>query len=222
MNFHENKAFYINAGVIAVMMILGFVALYWVQNGGNSAAPSSPPASRNQKVELSPEIERVLSKKIMTIENLARDPIIQSEVIDLNVKNKNLSEADIKALDDKWRASKGVDETVKPYLTNRIALKLLEFQEKNPGFPEIFVTDKYGLNAGQTNKTSDFYQADEQWWISAYEHGAGKSYHGEIEFDDSAQSEAISIYVPVKDIVTGAVLGVIKAVLSVTAIKAAL
>ena len=77
----------------------------------------------------------------------------------------------------------------------------------------------YGLNAGQTNKTTDYYQADEDWWIGAYNSGKGKASHGTIEFDESAQTEAISLYIPVMDGINNKAIGVIKAVVSITAIK---
>lgn len=229
MDFANNKAFYVSIGAF-VIIGLGFGGIFWfsAQKAGTTtpppggspiAAPANPTAV---KTVLSAEIEAVLTKKIMTIEELAKDPIILKEVALINEKNKNLTPAEITALDNKWRAIKGIDDFIKPFLTNKTALELLTFQEKNPGFPEIFVTDKYGLNVGQTGKTSDYYQADESWWADAYNNGIGKSYHGAIEFDDSAQSEAISLYVPLKDPSNSSVVGVIKAVLSITAIKAAL
>lgn len=225
MDFTQNKVFYISVAVFAVV-VLG-LGMYWFagQKPVVPALPAGEKASVNPasiKTVLSQEIENVLSQKIIMIETLAKEPLIIGEVELVNLKNKNLTPAEITALDTKWRATKGIDDFIKQFLTNQIALQLLAFQEQNPGFPEIFVTDKYGLNAGQTNKTSDYYQADETWWIDAYNNGAGKSYHGAIEFDDSAQSEAISLYVPIRDPATATVVGVIKAVLSITAIKSAL
>ena len=101
-------------------------------------------------------------------------------------------------------------------------MELVEFQKEHPEFYEIFVTDKLGLNAAQTNETSDFYQADEDWWIGAYNGGEGREYHGILEFDESAQTEGISIYIPVHDPDTNEVIGISKAVLSVDAIKSEL
>jgi hypothetical protein len=125
-------------------------------------------------------------------------------------------------LDQRWRKTDGTDNFINPFLTNAVAVKLMEFQKNNFGFQEIFVTDEHGLNVGQTNKTTDYYQADEEWWIRAYNFGEGKTYHGLVEFDESAQTEAISIYVPIRDPDTAIAIGVTKAVFSITAIKAEL
>ena len=103
-------------------------------------------------------------------------------------------------------------------MENETAQILTVFQENNPEFPEIFVTDKVGLNVGQTNKTSDYYQADEDWWVKAYNNGTGKTYYGEIEYDESSKSESIALYNPVFNS-QREVVGVFKAVLSLSALQ---
>jgi len=47
----------------------------------------------------------------------------------------------------------------------------------------------------------------------------GRSYYGEIEYDESAMAEAISIYIPVIDPDIKKAIGVIKAACDITAIK---
>ena len=90
------------------------------------------------------------------------------------------------------------------------------------GFPEIFVVDTYGLNVGQTNKTTDFYQADEDWWVRSYNEGVGLAFHGPIEFDESAQKVAIALYVPIIDPATSRAIGVVKAIVGIAFIKSEL
>ncbi len=108
---------------------------------------------------------------------------------------------------------------MKPCLTNPCAKVLVGFQETNKGFSEVFVTDGRGLVVAATNKTSDYLQADEAWWTDTFAGGRGKARHGEIEYDPSARSEAISLYAPVIDPETKQAVGVIKAVCDLTAIK---
>lgn len=145
--------------------------------------------------------------------------LIIAEVKKSNEDHRSITLEEIELLDQRWRRSDGMDSFIKPFLTNKVAQRVLSFQEENPGFSEIFVTDEHGLNVGQTNKTTDYYQADEDWWTGAYNAGVGKIFHGPIEFDESAQTEAISIYAPIMDPETERAVGVIKAVLSIAAIK---
>ena len=82
-------------------------------------------------------------------------------------------------------------------------------------FGEIFVTNKYGAIVALTGKTSDYRQDDEEWWIKAMESGL---YLGDIEYDKSADIDAIDIGVRIVDEV-GKFLGVMKGVLAVKEVE---
>ena len=170
-------------------------------------------------LEFAPEVEEVLAKRMRLIVKLLEDPVIVEAVRAANREHQDITLQEILLVDAKWQTTPGIDEFINQFLTNEVALKLIEFQEEYPGFSEIFVTDEKGLNVGQTNKTTDYYQADEAWWIGGYQSGAGKRFHGSIEFDESAQAEAISLYAPVIDPETRRAIGVAKAVLSIASIK---
>lgn len=219
----SNKIIYI--GIVAVALILVGGGAWWLIGQNKTAPKTTLGGQGTTKIELSPEIEKVLSKKLDLVKDLAKDPTIIAQVKAANEKDKSSTVDQYYDQDNKWRSAKdSSDPFIKPYLENDTAKVLKSFQAKNPGFSEIFVTDKYGLNVGQTNRTTDFYQADEGWWVKANDErqSGGVAYHGDIEFDKSAQAEAISIYVPVNDPGTTPIVGVIKAVLSIAAIKSEL
>lgn len=211
----NKKSLYIIFGAVLVFVVV----LVWIFWDKSSKETETGPAQQVGALPLAQEVEGALDKKASLIEGLVKDSIIIDEVKRSNEAHKDISLDEILKLDQRWRNAEGIDEFIEPFLANDVAIRLLEFQELNLGFSEIFITDEYGLNVGQTNKTTDYYQADEDWWIGAYNSGAGKLFHGAIEFDESAQAEAISIYVPVNDPVTKKTIGVAKAVLSIAAIK---
>jgi hypothetical protein len=167
----------------------------------------------------SKEIERVLTEKIVLLKNLAQDPVVVENVRIFNKKNSRLSLSEILITDEKWKAISGIDDFIKSLLTNQCSQRLIDFQEEHDEFPEIFVTEAKGLIVGETNKTSDYYQADEQWWSEAYNGGKGRTFHGEIEYDESAMAESIPIYTPIMESENQEVIGIIKAVCDITAIK---
>lgn len=174
---------------------------------------------KTERTGFSKELEQLLGKKIELLKNIATNPQIIEIIKRFNEKNQEISISDILKVDKKWQETKGIDDFIKSFLTNECGQYLIEIQEKYDEFPEIFITDENGLIVGETNKTSDYYQADEQWWIKAYNNGIGKNYFGEIEYDESAHAEAISIYIPVMDFQNKKTIGVIKAVCDITAIK---
>ena len=81
-------------------------------------------------------------------------------------------------------------------------------------FSEVFVTNKYGANVAQTQKTSDYYQADEAWWQEAKKNGL---YVADVEYDRSAEVYSTDICVRIDD-KEGNVLGVLKAVVNLEAV----
>ncbi|MBX4215978.1 cache domain-containing protein [Candidatus Parcubacteria bacterium] len=198
--------------VVLVVLALGASAYFYLNKGDTAAAPNA------HEVALAPEVEKVLVGKTELLKSVVVDPVIVAEVMASNEKNKQLSSADITELDNEWQASKEITPFIRQFLENKTALALLAFKRVHPEFKEIFVADAYGLNVGQTDKTSDYYQADEAWWQNSFAGGAGKVLHGKIEFDQSAQSEAISLYVPIMN-TAGKAIGVMKGVVDLAAIK---
>lgn len=185
----------------------------------NLETAANKSTAKTERIGFSKELEQLLGRKIELLKNIATNPQIIEIIKKFNEKNQEISISDILKVDKKWQETKGIDNFIKFFLTNECAQYLIEFQEKYDEFPEIFITDENGLIVGETNKTSDYYQADEQWWIKAYNDGIGKNYFGEIEYDKSAHAEAISIYIPVMDFQNKKPIGVIKAVCDITAIK---
>lgn len=175
-----------------------------------------------KQVELSLAVEEIIGGKILLTEELVKNQIIIDAVIVSNTSNSALTKSEILQLDQQWIETQGTSDFIQEFLRNDVAHELLHFQQENSGFSEIFITDRIGLNVGQTNKTTDYYQADENWWLDTYNEGKGFSHHGKIEFDDSSQSEAISVYVPIRDPETTEIIGIVKAVVNILEIKLSL
>ena len=87
--------------------------------------------------------------------------------------------------------------SAREFLDNSTGTRLREFQTISPKHVELFITDQYGANIAATDRTTDFYQADEEWWHAAFNGGQGCVYIGQPEYDQSSQTFAISIVVPV-------------------------
>ncbi len=124
------------------------------------------------------------------------------------------SSQEIRAIESRWIDLPLDDQLLQHLLKRPAALSLKQFQRLHSRFSEIFITDMHGLTVAMTNKTSDYYQADEQWWIDTYANGAGKVWQGEIEYDESAAIWAIPLYRPLRDS-SGKLVGIIKAVIEI-------
>jgi len=171
----------------------------------------------------------LLSKQVSTLQTLSLNDTIEEAV---NAGNATYTgdEAEILGqlarLDDQWRAADAVgnddDPVVRPVLTNKAADELREYSSTFTDNAEVFVTDRYGANVAATNRTSDYYQGDEKWWQTAYNHGQGGIFIGDPEFDESSATYAINLAVPLFEPGTRNVFGVLRTTYRASALSAAL
>jgi hypothetical protein len=94
------------------------------------------------------------------------------------------------------------------YDLRRLFFSFFEVTLGHQYYAEVTVTNKYGVNIAQTNRTSDYLQAYKDWWRETLK----KGHHiGEIEFDRSSAESGLPIAVRIDDN-DGAFLGIIKGI----------
>ena len=64
---------------------------------------------------------------------------------------------------------------------------------------EIFVMDDKGLNVGQSDVTSDYWQGDEAKWQKTYQVGPDAIHISDVEQDESTQRFQSQLSLPVVD-----------------------
>ena len=138
------------------------------------------------------------------------EPAIINAVIAQNAMHSRLSQADIQDLDARWRAELFnvkrplIDET----LSNPLSLYLKGQQRAAEGLiTEIFVMDNRGLNVGQSDITSDYWQGDEAKWLKSF--GAGLVHIEEAERDESTQLMQSQASLPIRNPKSGEIIGAI-------------
>lgn len=164
-----------------------------------------------------------VEEAVKLLETLAKTPSIVAAVEQANVDRADWSVENISQQDKAWtEADPSIEATVKEIAGNEISSYLIDFRSTNPENVEIFVTDELGLNIAMTNKTSDFLQADEAWWISTFANGHGFNYLGSVEYDESSDVYAMKIGVPVIDPDTHEAIGVLRGTLDISLLMNAL
>jgi hypothetical protein len=134
----------------------------------------------------------------------------------LRYKQMNAQEAELylKDMDNRWISAQKNDPFFWGYLENKISVAMRDIVKLRGNITEIFITDKYGGIVSASKRTSDFCQAEEEWWQEAYNKGKGDVYVSDINLDKPSDSWVISIAVPMKD-KDGSIVGVCKTSLSV-------
>lgn len=197
-------------GVALVPLI---VALLTIMIGGREVATNA--AGRQMLLTASAEAVRLESLLVKDIEKLAVALQYDHSVPEaLSGYDKALKINELSDLDAGWAAMPVTASPLKEILANPIARKLRRMQQDAPFVAEVLVTDRFGQLQVATEKTSDYYQADEDWWIKAFADGRGKIYVPPVRYDRSAGLWSINVCLPI--IMDGEVVGVAKAVLDIT------
>ena len=126
-----------------------------------------------------------------------------------NQEHKGLTQSKIDKLDQTWRSQVGSGgDLIDRILGNDLSEFLKQETSKHQGlYTEIFVTDNLGLNVGQSDITSDYWQGDEAKWQVPYEEQELQI--GAIELDESTQTYQSQVSAPVIDPDSKSVIGVI-------------
>jgi hypothetical protein len=139
------------------------------------------------------EVEAYVKSNLVSWLN---DKTVIAAVKAQNTKHESLAQADIDKLDKDWRAQ--VDAAQKPLIDSVLKNELSVF---------LFVMDDKGLNVGQSDITSDYWQGDEAKWQKTYKVGPDAVFLDKMEKDESTQTLQMQVSVSIKDPETGKVIG---------------
>lgn len=129
-----------------------------------------------------------------------------------NARHAGLSEDEVIALDQKWRAEAGDGggPLISELLGHPVSAWLRGQQDATAGFvTEVFIMDGKGLNVAQSVETSDYWQGDEAKWQETYLVGPDALHISEVEFDDSTGFYQSQASISIKDPATGKVIGAV-------------
>ena len=135
--------------------------------------------------------------KLPEMQSWASNKVVVEAVKNENAKNKSL--ADIKAMDQKWKSSKGIPDFIKNFLTNECGQYLTKVKKENSFVGEIFVMDNKGAIVAESDKTSDYWQGDEDKWQKSFNGGNGQVFIDKREYDRSSGIYMSQISIPVLD-----------------------
>lgn len=129
----------------------------------------------------------LINKKVVqSIRDFVDQDVVMMSVLNQNKKYANLDQEEIIALDNMWRAeTKSEDQPlISATLANPLSSYLTRVQAHAIGlYSEMFVMDKNGLNVGQSNISSDYWQGDEAKFQKTYLEGPDAVFIDDPEYD---------------------------------------
>jgi len=214
--------------ILIFLLITGLFAvsaMYSITASQNFIQQSVGQSSVLLAAETAKSIEIGISVKIDDLFDYSKTDIVQKSVLKSNQEFGELEDIQeyITHQEDEWRSVPL--ESITPFMQSLISNELSEdirkkFVDKiNPKtghsvFAEVFLTNEYGANIGQSGKTTDYRQDDEDWWQKAKVDGISI---GKTEYDESAKTDVIPIGIKITD-ENGKFIGVLKAPLSISSI----
>jgi len=209
---------------LTVVSVAVVITINYYNNRANLTA-SSGAALKTVADSQAVAIGNILLEGIHNLQSFGLSKIIQDAAEQANASygpNQAVNQNQIQILDKQWRAADAAnndsDPLVSSVLNNDISSELREFRDTFPENVEVFVTDKSGANIAATNRTSDYYQADEEWWQAAYNNGKGAIYIGQPEYDQSSKTFGLNIAVPLYVHGTHNVAGVLRTTFNINSL----
>lgn len=148
------------------------------------------------------------------------DPMVIAAIKAQNERHAGMSQAQIDELDQTWRAqTEGGDRPMIDEVLGNELSSFLSARKSEAGgmITEVFVMDNVGLNVGQSDVTSDYWQGDEAKWQMTYEVGAGAVFVDEIETDESTQTLQSQVSIAITD-KSGEAIGAVTLGINVSAL----
>ncbi len=156
-----------------------------------------------------------------TVASWINNTVVVEAVKAQNGKHANLSQDEIDKLDKQWRAETGSSDRplIDALLAKELSKFLAEAKHGTEGLvTEVFVMDNKGLNVGQSDVTSDYWQGDEAKWKKTYLVGPDGMFIDEVEQDESTQTFQSQLSMSIVDPATGEVIGAITVGVNVDAL----
>lgn len=129
------------------------------------------------------------------LSKVANDAAIVAAIKAQNAKGVSLET--IKQQDEKWMKTAGYDDFMKSLMNNNCAKYLTQLAKTYRYITEAFAMDEKGANVCMIDKTSDYWQGDEDKHKKSYAGGKGAVFVDKVKFDESTQIYAAQVSVPV-------------------------
>ena len=204
----------INYRALATVLVVGLpvllVGAYVVIERGRTELQQTMGLILAQRAEQSAAaIDAYVYRRIVDVSLLARVPDVRAAAARVRAASPPSVLADI---DRRFATLDLKAPIVVEVLGNSASRYFTDITRGDPVYRELLLTDRDGRLVAASNLTSDYNQADEDWWTRVMSGGAeGEATVSDVRWDDSARTYAMEIAVPVPG-QDGRAVGVLKAV----------
>ncbi len=156
-------------------------------------------------------VDAYVYRRIVDISLLARAPEIRAFATTASATP--LDAAKVTRIEAEWQKPGEPSSAAAAVLTNPTARYLADLTTHDQIYREMLLTDRFGRLIAASNVSTDYDQADEDWWKAAFQDGQRGSFSvTDVRWDESSQRYAIEIAVPVPEVGGERLAGILKVV----------
>jgi len=206
--------------LVVTLLAVGIIALLNIRSTSTALTTQVSEGLAGLAGSEGHNIGAILARHVTSLQSFALNPEVQAAIEAQNnayVGGTGAILAKLTELDKQWIAAEDDDLLIQERLTSPLATDLAMVKLVDVDVAEVFATDRYGGLAATSDRTSDYFQADEGWWQAAYNDGGGAVFIASPELDDSTGVIAIDVAVPVYA-QNNEVIGIIRTTLDFTAL----
>jgi hypothetical protein len=156
-------------------------------------------------------VDAYVFRRIIDASIFARVPDIRDDAA--SGSKRAFDAGAVRDVEQQWMKTPEVPPALKDLFGTRASSFLAEVSRDDAVYRELFVTDRFGRLVAASRKTSNYFQADEDWWREAFGDGMhGRLVVSDVKWDESAKVFALEIAVPVTEASGGGLAGILKVV----------
>ncbi|MBI4707192.1 MAG: HAMP domain-containing protein, partial [Candidatus Omnitrophica bacterium] len=188
----------LTAGFLLIILLILTLGLYSMKVSEEALRKAVGKGSVFLAEEMMVKIDKDIYQRIELFRFYSEDTLLQKTLSESNLALEKMPHIQSRKI-------------INHELLNSLRERFIKFGERRYGykiFDEVLATNKYGVNVAQTGKTSEYYQADKEWWQKAKENGF---YVGDVEFNEGMGAMGIPIAVRIDDS-KGNFMGIMKVI----------
>lgn len=186
---------------LAALMPLAVAVLAIQTIGYRHLVKERGTAFQGGAAHIADSINLLARAQVYQLRELASMEAIRRFTVEANRLLEPLSDGElerqIQQTEARWPSLDPKGGELAPFIECPLARELREFQKRHPLCAEIFCTDRKGRLIASTGKTSDYWQADEDWWVQAMKLTEGRTWLEGLLFDHSSGTFALDVSMPV-------------------------
>lgn len=156
-------------------------------------------------------VDAYVYRRILDISLLARGPEMRAFATAASATPPDA--AKVAQIEAEWQKAGTASAGVTAVLTNPTARHLADLTAHDQIYREMLLTDRFGRLIAASNLSTDYDQSDEDWWKAAFHDGQRGSFSvTDVRWDESSQRHAIEIAVPVPEVGSERLAGILKVV----------